>query len=91
MNRFRMWVVAAVFAASALAPTAASAHTQIVYPRGQDSPTVEGPISNPWAQAHCNANSPSVVADASGGVVAFLPAGALPCPPTPNPGGQIHP
>jgi hypothetical protein len=69
----------------------ASAHSQTVTPPGQDGPTVTGPISKSWAQAHCNSNAPSVVALASGGVVVFSPAAALPCPPVENPGGQIHP
>ncbi|MCZ7554683.1 MAG: OsmC family protein [Anaerolineales bacterium] len=42
------------------------------------------------AQAHCHAASPAIISEASNGVVQFLPAGALPCPAVPNPGGQIH-
>jgi hypothetical protein len=68
---------------------AALAHTQTVNPPGQGDPgIVSDPISQPFAQAHCHAESPAVVATASGGVVTFSPAGALPCPPVPNPGGQ---
>ena len=66
------------------------AHSQVVTPPGADEPVVSGPISNRWAQAHCNAASPAIVADRSGGVVQFLPAAALPCPLVENPGGQIH-
>lgn len=67
-----------------------AAHSQSVQPPSKDAPVVSGPISNPWAQAHCNAASPSLVADRSNGVVSFLPAAALACPAVPNPGGQIH-
>jgi hypothetical protein len=68
----------------------AAAHTQTVTPNGNGDDFTK-PISKAWAQAHCNAQSPAIVADASGGVVQFLPAGALPCPAVPNPGGQTHP
>ena len=68
----------------------ALAHSQVVQPPSQDTPVVSGPISNPWAQAHCHAASPAIVADASNGVVRFTPAAALPCPAVPNPGGQVH-
>lgn len=75
-----------------LAPTAL-AHSQTVNPRGQGEPgIVNDPISQRWAQAHCHAQSPAIVAQASGGVVAFSPAGPLPCiPPAAiaNPGGQF--
>ena len=67
------------------------AHTQTVTPPAHDGPVVTGPISKSWAQAHCNAQSPAVVADASGGVVVFSPQAALPCPPVENPGGHVHP
>ena len=66
------------------------AHSQVVTPAGQGEAVVSGPISNPWAQAHCNAASPAIIADRSNGVVQFLPAAALPCPLVANPGGQIH-
>jgi hypothetical protein len=66
------------------------AHSQTVTPPEQDA-VVQGPISQPYAQAHCNANSPSVVAEASNNVVVFTPSGALPCPTVANPGGQVHP
>ncbi|HET9457361.1 MAG TPA: hypothetical protein VFO78_08470 [Candidatus Limnocylindrales bacterium] len=67
-----------------------AAHSQTVQPPSKDAPVVSGPISNAWAQAHCNAASPSLVADRSNGVVSFLPAGTLPCPAVPNPGGHVH-
>lgn len=73
---------------SAAGPVAA--HSQTVVPPSKDAPVVSGPISNPWAQAHCHAASPAIVADRSNGVVSFLPAGALPCPAVPNPGGEVH-
>lgn len=69
----------------------ASAHSQTVQPPAQDAPTVSGPISNSWAQAHCHANSPAVVADASNDVVTFTPSAPKTCDPIPNPGGQVHP
>lgn len=69
----------------------AAAHGQVVQPPSKDAPVVTGPISKAWAQAHCNAASPAIVADASNGVVAFPPGAALPCPPVPNPGGHVHP
>ena len=81
-------VIAAVCALS-LAPTAL-AHTQTVNPPGQGEPgIVSDPISKPFAQAHCHAEAPAVVAQASGGVASFSPAGALPCPPVENPGHQV--
>jgi hypothetical protein len=70
---------------------AAYAHSQTVTPPSKDTPVVTGPISKPYAQAHCNSNAPATVAEASNRVVVFTPAGALPCPPIPNPGGQVHP
>lgn len=69
----------------------AAGHGQTVQPPPHDEPVVSGPISNAWAQAHCNAASPGLVAEASKGVMTFTPAGALPCPAVPNPGGQVHP
>jgi hypothetical protein len=73
----------------ALSTATVAAHSQTVNPNGNGDGFTK-PISNAWAQAHCNAQSPSIVADRSNGVVAFNPAGALPCPPVPNPGGQVH-
>lgn len=55
------------------APGPAFAHSQTVVPPGFDSPVVSGPISQPWAEAHCRSAAPSVVARASGGVVSFSP------------------
>lgn len=49
----------------------ALAHTQTVQPPGQ-APVVAGPISNPWARAHCESQAPVVTSTASGGVVSFL-------------------
>lgn len=73
----------------ALSAAAAAAHSQTVTPNGNGEGFTK-PISNPWAQAHCNAAAPAIVADRSGGVVQFSPAGALRCPAVPNPGGQVH-
>ena len=84
-----IWI--ATLALLALTAAPAVAHSQTVQPPSKESPVVSGPISNAWAQAHCNAQSPAVVADASGGVVTFSPQGALPCPAVPNPGRQVHP
>jgi hypothetical protein len=67
----------------------AAAHTQTVNPNGNGDGFTK-PISNAWAQAHCSAQSPSIVAERSNGVMAFSPAAALPCPLVPNPGGQVH-
>jgi hypothetical protein len=72
-----------------LAP-AALAHTQTVTPPGQEEPVLlSDPISRSFAQAHCHAEAPAVVAEASGGVVSFSPPGSLACPPVANPGGQV--
>ena len=67
----------------------ALAHRQVVTPPSKSEPVVDKPISNPWAQAHCNAAAPEVLGRES--VVGFAPYAALPCPPTPNPGGQVNP
>jgi hypothetical protein len=83
----------AVLAASmllALGVTSVAAHSQTVSPNGKGDGFTK-PISNPFAQAHCNSSAPEVVATASNGVVTFSPAAALPCPAIPNPGGQVHP
>jgi len=92
MSRTRPVLVAAGGALLLAVAGAGSAlgHSQVVQPPSQDTPVVSGPISNPWAQAHCHAASPAIVADASNGVVSFSPAAALPCPAVPNPGGQVH-
>jgi hypothetical protein len=84
-----IWITTLALLAITAAP--ALAHGQTVQPPSKESPVVSGPISNAFAQAHCNAQSPAVVADASGGVVIFSPQGPLPCPEVANPGGQIHP
>lgn len=88
----RILATAAVAAGLVLAgPVAANAHSQVVDPPGSVGPTVSGPISQPWAQAHCRAASPGVVWEASNGVVTFLPMANIPCPPVANPGGQVTP
>lgn len=87
-------ITAALVGAAALALVPASsalAHGQIIQPPAHDEPVVTGPISKPWAQAHCHAASPAIVTEASNGVVAFPPGTKLECPDFPNPGGQIHP
>jgi hypothetical protein len=73
----------------ALSAATAAAHSQTVTPNGNGA-GFSRPISKPWAQAHCHAASPAIVAERSNGVVQFLPAAALPCPAVPNPGGQVH-
>ncbi len=77
--------------AAALAVAApAAGHSQTVTPPSSDTPVVVGPISKGWAQAHCHAMAPAVVATASDGVVVFTPGAALPCPANvTNPGGQV--
>jgi hypothetical protein len=75
----------------ALSATNVTAHSITVTPSGEGDGFGPRPISKAWAQAHCNAASPGLVADASSGVVQFLPAGALTCPAVANPGGQVHP
>lgn len=87
----RLAILVATFALSLIMAVPAGAHTQTVTPPSKGEPIVQGPISNAWAQAHCNAQAPAVTGEASGGVVQFNPQGALPCPATPNPGGQVHP
>ena len=74
---------------AAMATASVSAHSQTVDPNGNGAGFTK-PISNAWAQAHCNARSPAIVFGASNGVVAFNPPAALPCPAVTNPGGQIH-
>ncbi|HUH17155.1 MAG TPA: hypothetical protein VMM85_04335 [Methylomirabilota bacterium] len=83
--------ILAVMATLILAVGTASAHRFTVDPRGSGDPDiVNEPISQPYAQAHCHAQSPAVVSGASGGVVSFSPAEALPCPAdVTNPGGQV--
>lgn len=84
-----IWITTLALLTVGAAP--ALAHGQTVQPPSKDSPVVSGPISNAWAQAHCNAQAPAVTAEASGGVVIFTPQAALPCTAVPNPGGQVHP
>ena len=89
MKRSLFSLVAAIALLAAMAVPVA-AHSQTVTPPGQDDPVVMGPISKMWAQAHCHAAAPGVVAEASGGVVVFTPAEALECKDEwLNPGGQI--
>jgi hypothetical protein len=67
--------VHALLAASLLALLVAGsslAHTQTVDPNGNGEGFTK-PISNPWAQAHCNAASPLFIAERSNGVVQFNP------------------
>ena len=74
----------------ALSTGIASAHGLSVTPTGQDDAVVSGPVSQAWAQAHCQAAAPEAATAASGGVVVFTPAEALPCSPDDtNPGGQV--
>jgi hypothetical protein len=85
--------MAAIFlslvATAVLAVSSVAAHSQTVNPNGNGDGFVK-PISNPWAQAHCHAQAPAVVFEASDGVVRFSPAGALPCPASvTNPGGEV--
>jgi hypothetical protein len=89
VGRAALPAVAATIAFTLGAPPQASAHTQIVTPPSKDEPVVSKPISNPWAQAHCNSAAPEVLGTDS--VVGFAPYAALPCPPAPNPGGQVNP
>ena len=85
---FLIAVTAGGLALGAAAP--AAAHSQTVTPPAKDGPVVTGPISKAWAQAHCHAAAPAVVAGASDGVVVFSPQAALPCPSTvTNPGGEV--
>jgi hypothetical protein len=90
MRKLIAVVIASVCAlALSLAP-AAPAHTQTVAPPGLDEPVIlNDPIAVPWVQGHCKAEAPAVSWEASGGVAGFFPNEPLPCPPVPNPGGQI--
>lgn len=69
----------------------AAAHGKDVHPPGEGDGHEFMAVSRAWAQAHCHAEAPERATASSGGVVAFQPAGALPCPETANPGGQVHP
>lgn len=75
----------------ALSSATVAAHQVVITPNGNGDGFGPLPISKVWAQAHCNASSPSHIADSSKGVVQFLPASPKPCDPIANPGGQIHP
>jgi hypothetical protein len=79
----------ATTAVLALFVPGAWAHTLTVTPPGHDDPVhLNRPVAQPWVQGHCRAQAPAELGD-SPGVAQFTPAGALPCPPVPNPGGQI--
>ena len=68
--------------------TSAGAHGIIVTPPGQTGPVVSQPVSQPFAQAHCHAQSPAELSD-SPAAAQFVPGAALPCPAVENPGGQV--
>jgi hypothetical protein len=93
VSRLRRTIVASAGGSLLVLAAAGSAlaHSQTVQPPSHDQPVVIGPISKAWAQAHCHAAAPAIVADASGGVMRFLPGAALPCPAIANPGGHVHP
>lgn len=93
VSRLRRAIVATAGSSLLVLVAAGSvlSHSQIVHPPSLDEPVVVGPISRAWAQAHCNANSPALIADRSGGVVQFLPGAPKACLPISNPGGQVHP
>ena len=85
----RRTIAAVIASAWALAFAAgASAHGIIVTPPGQTTPMVNQPVSQPFAQAHCHAQSPAELSD-SPAAAQFVPGAALPCPGVPNPGGQV--
>lgn len=76
--------------AMVLGAAPASAHSQSVQPAAHEEPVVAGPISRPFAQAHCHSAAPAV--HVGHPVVSFSPAEALACTSaTVNPGGQVHP
>ncbi len=58
----------------ALGAATVAAHSQTVNPVGNGDGFTNRPISRSWAQAHCNAAAPLIVADASNEVVKFSPA-----------------
>lgn len=85
----RRIVVAVVASVSALSLAASAwAHGIIVTPPGQTGPVVSQPVSQPFAQAHCHAQSPAELSDSPAAAM-FVPGAALPCPGVPNPGGQV--
>lgn len=72
MKRSLFSLIAALALLIAMAVPVA-AHTQTVTPPGQDAPVVTGPISRPWAKAHCVSAAPATAGAASNGVVVFNP------------------
>jgi hypothetical protein len=90
---FMLRTARAVLLAAALIAVSAgavSAHNQTVTPNGNGDGFTK-PISNPWAQAHCNAAAPEVLnTTAAHAANAFNPPRNLLCPLVANPGGQIH-
>jgi hypothetical protein len=86
MRKMIAVVVASVWALSLAG--GASGHGIIVTPPGQTGPVVSQPVSQPFAQAHCHAQSPAELSD-SPAAAQFVPGAALPCPGVPNPGGQV--
>ena len=87
MRRIAAFVAAIGLTAALVTPVAAHSHT--VDPNGNGEGFTK-PVSKPWAQAHCNAQSPEVLAEVNAASW-FNPAAALPCPAVENPGGQVHP
>lgn len=69
----------------------AAAHLKTVSPPGEAPGHGPTAVSQGWAQAHCHAQAPEQATANSGGVVTFTPDEALPCGPTENPGGNVHP
>jgi hypothetical protein len=86
MRKLTAVLVASVWALSIAG--GASAHGIIVTPPGQTGPVVSQPVSQPFAQAHCNAQSPAELSN-SPAAAQFVPGAALPCPGVENPGGQV--
>lgn len=67
-----------------LAAGSVAAHSQTVTPNGNGDGFTKG-ISNAWAQAHCNARSPEVLATiAVNAANSFSPAGNFACPTEPG-------
>lgn len=64
----------------ALSAGAVSAHSQTIDPNG-NGPTRTKPVSRAWAQAHCHAESPLILATtAVHAANSFSPTGFLLCP-----------
>lgn len=75
-------VTATIVAVTATA--SAAAHSQTIDPNG-NGPTRTKPVSRAWAQAHCNARSPEILATtAAHAANSFTPAASLPCPTEPG-------